>query len=139
MIAYSTTSPLTGSYANLHARNDILTRTILCSTTFCDSETGLRQVTCIVREGQLRLYGHVARLPAEDPPSDSFMSGSEGLDHVERASTRFMVASDGGLSEGYVHGGPGVCLGDGQTEAEVLPSQDGRGDALLRRMPPYLT
>ena len=30
-------------------------------------EAGLRQVTCIVRERQLRLYGHVARLPAEDP------------------------------------------------------------------------
>ena len=27
-------------------------------------EAGLRQVTCIVRERQLRLYGHVARLPA---------------------------------------------------------------------------
>ena len=24
---------------------------------------------------------------------------------------------DGGLSEGYGHDGPGVCLGDGQTEA----------------------
>ena len=30
-------------------------------------EAGLRQVTFIVRERQLRLYGHVARLPAEDP------------------------------------------------------------------------
>ena len=30
-------------------------------------EAGLRQVTCIVRERQLRLYGHVARLLAEDP------------------------------------------------------------------------
>ena len=30
---------------------------------------------------------------------------------------------DGGLSEGYVHGGPGVCLGDGQTEAEGVGSQ----------------
>ena len=30
-------------------------------------EAGLRQVTYIVRERQLRLYGHVARLPAEDP------------------------------------------------------------------------
>ena len=30
-------------------------------------EAGLRQVTCIVRERQLRLYGHVARLHAEDP------------------------------------------------------------------------
>ena len=63
-----------------------------------------------------------------------------------------MVASDGGLSEGYGHEGPGVCqteaflkdtgmagLGDGQTEAEVVPSQSGCGDALLRRMPLYLT
>ena len=52
---------------------------------------------------------------------------------------RFIVASGGVLSEGYGHGGPGVCLGDGQTEAEGVPSQGGRGDALLRRMPPYLT
>ena len=31
------------------------------------SVAGLRQVTCTFRERQLRLYGHVARLPAEDP------------------------------------------------------------------------
>ena len=37
---------------------------------------------------------------------------------------------------GYGHGGPGVCLGDCQTEAEGVTSQGGRGDALLRRMPP---
>ena len=30
-------------------------------------KAGLRQVTCIVRECQLRPYGNVARLPAEDP------------------------------------------------------------------------
>ena len=46
---------------------------------------------------------------------------------------------DGGLSVGYGHDGPGVCLGDGQTENEGVPSQGGRGDALLRRMTPYLT
>ena len=28
---------------------------------------GLRQVTCVVRKRQLRLYGHMARLPAVDP------------------------------------------------------------------------
>ena len=50
-----------------------------------------------------------------------------------------MIASGGVLSEGYGHGGPGVCLGDGQTEAEGVPSQGGRGDALLRRMLPHLT
>ena len=55
------------------------------------------------------------------------------------ASTRFIVASGEVLSEGYGHGGPGVCLGDGQTEDIGVPSQGGRGDALLRRMPPYLT
>ena len=42
-----------------------------------------------------------------------------------------MIASGGALSEGYGHGGPGVCLGDGQTEAEEVPSHGGRGDALL--------
>ena len=49
--------------------------------------------------------------------SDSFLSRSEGLDHAEEAPTRFMVASVGVLSEGCGHGGPGVCLGDGQTES----------------------
>ena len=47
--------------------------------------------------------------------------------------------SDGGLSEGYGHDGPGVCLDDGQSEAEGVPSQSGRGDALFRRMSLYLT
>ena len=31
-----------------------------------------------------------------------------------RAFRGFMVASGGVLSEAYGHGGPGVCLGDGQ-------------------------
>ena len=67
------------------------------------------------------------------------LNQTEGLVQAEEGSTRFMVASGGGLSERYGHGGPGVCLGDGQTEAEGVPSQGGRGDALLRRMPPHLT
>ena len=54
------------------------------------------------------------------------------------ASTRFMVASGGVLSRNG-HGRLGFCLGDDQTGAEGVPSQCGRGDALLRRMPPYLT
>ena len=94
-------------------------------------EAGLRQVTCIVRSAKYAFMGMWA--------SDSFMSRSEWLVHVKGAPTRFMVASGGVLSEGYGHGGPGVCLGDVQTEAEKVPSQGGRGDALLRRMPLYLT
>ena len=43
------------------------------------------------------------------------------------------------LSEGYERGGPGVSLNDERTEAEGVPSQGGRGDALLRCMSPYLT
>ena len=63
----------------------------------------------------------------------------EGLDYAEGAATGSMIASGVVLSEGYEHDGPGVCLDDGQTEAEGVPSQRGRGDALLRFMPPYLT
>ena len=48
---------------------------------------------------------------------DSFLPRSEGLDHAERAPIGFTVSSGGVLSEGYGHGGPGVCLSDGQTEA----------------------
>ena len=73
------------------------------------------------------------------PPIGLFLSRSEWLDHAEGASTGFMVASSGVLSKVYVHWGSGDCLGDGQTEAEVVPSQGGRGDALIWRMPPYLT
>ena len=47
---------------------------------------------------------------------DYFLPRSEWLDHVEWASTGFMVASGRILSEKYVHGGPGICLGDRQTE-----------------------
>ena len=39
------------------------------------------------------------------------------MDYAKKASAGFMVASGGVLSEGYGHSGPGVCLGDGQTEA----------------------
>ena len=42
-----------------------------------------------------------------------------------------MIASGAVLPNGYGHGGPVVCLGDGQTEAVGVPSQGGRGDALL--------
>ena len=52
----------------------------------------------------------------------TFLLRSERLDHAEGASTGFMFASGGVLSKGYGHGGPGVCLGNGQTEAEGVPS-----------------
>ena len=72
-------------------------------------------------------------------PSDFFLSRSEWLDDAEGASTGFMIAPGGVPSEEYGHDGPGVCLGDGQSEDEGIPSKGGCGDALLRCMPPYLT
>ena len=35
--------------------------------------------------------------------------------------------------------GPGICLGDGQSEALGVPAESGHSDTLLRRMLPYLT
>ena len=60
------------------------------------------------------------------------MSESEGLDHAEGEPACFAIASS---FEVYAHVGPGVCLSNGRTEAEGVPSQGGRGDTLLRRMP----
>ena len=59
----------------------------------------------------------------------------------ERSFSMFVLllfASVGGLSEGYGHGGSGVCLGDGQTEA-YLNDMDMTGPAsawvMARRRP----
>ena len=69
----------------------------------------------------------------------SLLSGSEELDHTEGPPTCLVIESNRCLSEGHGDDGLDVCLGDGQMEAEGVPSQGGRGDALLRRMAPYLT
>ena len=63
--------------------------------------------------------------PWRIPPIGFFLSRSDGLDHAKGASTRFIVASGRVLSERYGHGGPGVCLGDSQTEAEGVLLQGG--------------
>ena len=47
-----------------------------------------------------------------------FLQMGEWLGHAEGASPSLMVASGEAPSEVYGHGGPGVCLGDGQTKAE---------------------
>ena len=63
--------------------------------------------------------------------------GMRGLDLAKCPPACFFITSgDSSVSVGYGYGGPGVCLGDGQTEPEGVPSQGGRCDALLRRMSP---
>ena len=74
-------------------------------------EAGLRQVTYIIRERQLRIYGHVARLPGEDPANLILQYRDPSGWTIPRGRPH---ASFGGLSEGYGHDGPGICLGDGQ-------------------------
>ena len=69
-------------------------------------------------------------------PSDSVLMGSERLDHADGLSAFFEVASCAVLPEGYGHNWPGVCCAMAR---ERVPSQGRRGDALLRRMHPYLT
>ena len=73
------------------------------------------------------------------PPIGFFLVENGGAVPCRAASSGFMVASDGVPFEGYGDGGSGVCVGDGQTDDEGVPSQGGRGDALFRRMAPYLT
>ena len=78
-------------------------------------------------------FSHVARL-LKIPPIGFFLLEIQGLNHAEGRPWLRLV-------ESYLngHGGLDVCLGDGKTEAGGIPSQGGRGDAVLRRMPPYLT
>ena len=98
-------------------------------------EAGLRRFTCIVRDRQPRLFEHVARIPREDPahriPNCRDPSGWTVPMGRPEASCLGQVV----LSEGYRHWGPGICLGDGQPEAEGIPSPGGSGDTLHLRMP----
>ena len=69
------------------------------------------------RERQLRLYGHVAGVFAEDP-ANRILSCRDRVAGPYRGGVHTLHgALCGGLSEVYGHDGPGVCLGDGQTEA----------------------
>ena len=73
---------------------------------------GLGQVTRIVLERRVRLYGHAAPIERYTlrgiPLILYLLSRSEVLDHAEGASTRFIIlASVGDVSEEYGHGG---CL-----------------------------
>ena len=50
--------------------------------------------------------------------SDSSVRRSELLDHAEGPPACFVVVSGEVVFEGYKHG-PGVCLGNGQTEVDA--------------------
>ena len=76
-------------------------------------ETQMRFVTCIVRECQLRLNGHVARFPDADP-AHQILSARESREWrrpMGRPRASWLQQVDRHLKE------IGICLGDGQTEA----------------------
>ena len=99
----------------------------------------LRYVTCIVPERQLRLYGYVSRLAAEypshrilsfrDPRGRIMPRGRPHASWLRHVESSLM---DTGMAEWCL-------LGNGQTDVEGVPSQDRHREALLRRMPSFLT
>ena len=104
-----------------------------------ERETQMRFVTCIVHERQLWLYGHVAHFPDADP-AHQFLSTRESREWKRpksRPRALWLQQVDRYLKEMGM--GPGICLGDGQTEAPGVPVESGHSDVLLWRMLPYLT
>ena len=53
-----------------------------------------------------------------------------------RGAESFVVASGESISEVYEHDWSGVCLNNGRTETEGVPSHGVCGNALIRRMSP---
>ena len=90
----------------------------------------MRFVTCIVRECQLWLYGHVARFPDADP-AHQILSANQ--------PTMCLMVAAGWWASQRDGDGSGICLGDGWTEAPGVPAESVSSDTLLRRMLPYLT
>ena len=91
----------------------------------------MRFVTCIVRECRLRLYGHVARFPDSDPAHQilSARGSREWRRPMGRPRASWLQQVDRHLKE--MGDRPGLCLGDGQTDALGVLAESGRRDALL--------
>ena len=113
-------------------------RRILCSrwSDFMSNErllreTQMRFITCIVRERQLCLYGHVARFPDADPAHQiiSAREPREWSRPTGRSRASWLQQIDQHLKE----------MGMGSTEAPGVPAESGCSDALLWHMLPYLT
>ena len=73
------------------------------------------QISHLYSSACLRFYGHVARPLQRIPPTEFCVVGIRGA--------AFVVASGGVLTVGfYGYDELSVCLGNGHTEAEELPS-----------------
>jgi len=86
-------------------------------------ETQIRFVTCIVRQRQLRLYGHVARFPDADP-AHQILSPREPREWrrpMGRPHALWLQQVDQHLMEMGM--GLASAWGDGQTEAPGVPAE----------------
>ena len=103
----------------------------------------MRFVTCVVCERQLRLYGHP--FPDADPAHQILsvreprewrrpMSGA-----LVSGATKCLVVAAGLRASQGDGDGPGICLGNGETEAPGALVESGCSDALLQCMLPYQT
>ena len=101
----------------------------------------MRFVTCIVREHQLRLYGHVARFADADPAHQilSVREPHEWRRPMGRPRASWLQQVDQHLKEM----GMGQASAWGMARRRPLeagvPAESGRSNALLWRMLPYLT
>ena len=95
---------------------------------------------------QLRLYGYVARLFLQRiAPTESCCRDPRGRTMPREGTIALWLRqveshlNDMRMADVCHAQTSAVCRGDGQTEAEGVPSQGGRSDALIRRKTPYLT
>ena len=101
-------------------------------------DTQMRFVTCIVREHQLRYRDMWLISWRWSCSPDSFSEGVSWLDEAN-GPTKCLVAAAGWFASQGDGDGPGICLGDVQTESTGVLVESGRSDALLRCMLPYQT
>ena len=104
----------------------------------------LIQTTCVFaillgRERQLHLYGHVRDSLRGIPPIGFFLVEIRGAGPWRGASTRSWLRQVESFLKDTGMVGLASAWAMRPEEVEEVPSQGGRGDALLRRMPPYLT
>ena len=69
---------------------------------------------------------------------DSLSEGASWVEEANGPTTCLVVAAGWSASQGDGDG-PGICLGDGQTEAPGVLAESGHSGALLWRILPYLT
>ena len=91
----------------------------------------------IVREPQLRIYGHAARHPSKDPAQWIFLVEIRAPEPCRGGSLRLLDCVRWSIISGLATAWrwkTKIC----KTEAGIR-LRSTRGDALHRRMPPYLT